>query len=487
MNTYLGIDIGTSAVKVLLVSGDGTVLDSRSVSYGTDSPQALWNEQTPSIWWHSTLTCFDALRERNETLWQHVAAIGLSGQMHGAVCLDSNQEPVYPAILWNDGRAHKESADLNRLCPDIGYSAGVPAMPGFTAPKLLWLHDNEPDIFARIDKVILPKDYVRLMLTGACCTDVSDAAGTLWLNEAARDWDDDLLSACHLTRDHMPTLIEGNQISGSLLPDIAKRLMLSTDVIVAGGAGDASAGGIGIGAVNEGDAFLSLGTSGQIFVAKAQHSANPQGYIHAFAHALPDRWCHMACLLNGASPLLWFSSITSMSIEQLLGEAEATDDLHRPVFFMPYLNGERTPHNNPFATGSFEGLTAHTSRNHMTQAILEGIAFSFRDCLLALENANTHLSSLGAIGGGVKNDYWLQMLADVLNLVIHKYDGAETGPALGAARLAILSHTTHSIDTVCPSPAIERTFTPNAKRHQLYAEKHTKFTALFTALAPTYG
>ncbi|MGF1706821.1 xylulokinase [Enterovibrio baiacu] len=487
MNTYLGIDIGTSAVKVLLVNIDGDALDSQSVSYGTDSPQALWNEQNPSVWWQSTLNCFEALRERNQSHWQRVAAIGLSGQMHGAVCLDEEREPVYPAILWNDGRAHKESATLNRLCPDIGYSAGVPAMPGFTAPKLLWLHDNEPDIFARIDKIILPKDYVRFMLTGECCTDVSDAAGTLWLNEAARDWDDGLLSACHLKRKHMPTLLEGNQISGTLLAEVADRLRLPDGILVAGGAGDASAGGIGIGAVNEGDAFLSLGTSGQIFVAKEQHSANPQGYIHAFAHALPDRWCHMACLLNGASPLLWFSSITSTPIDVLLSEAEAANDQHRGVFFMPYLNGERTPHNNPFATGSFQGLTAHTSRNDMTQAILEGIAFSFRDCLLALESANTYLSSLGAIGGGVKSDYWLQMLSDVLNLVIHKYDGAETGPALGAARLAILCHTERSIEAVCQSPAIEKTFMPNAERHAFYADKHAQFSSLFKVLEPTYG
>ncbi|OEE61796.1 xylulokinase [Enterovibrio norvegicus FF-33] len=487
MTTYLGIDIGTSAVKVLLVDSHGDVLDSHSESYGIDSPQPLWNEQNPDVWWQATVNSLKALQAVNESAWRQVAAIGLSGQMHGAVCLDDQGQPLRPAILWNDGRAFQESATLNRLCPNIGHTAGVPAMPGFTAPKLLWLHEHEPDVFRRIHKVILPKDYVRLKLTGTYCTDVSDAAGTVWLDEAKRDWDDDILQACHLTRVQMPTLIEGNGNSGTLLEDIANQLGLSTQVCVAGGAGDASAGGIGIGAINEGDAFLSLGTSGQIFVAKEQHLANPDAYIHAFAHALPNRWCHMACLLNGASPLQWFSTITSTPIATLLEEAESQHNIHDSVYFLPYLTGERTPHNNPFATGSFEGITGQTQRSDMTQAILEGIAFSFRDCLLALNSRHLSLTALGAIGGGAKSAFWLQILADVLNVPIHKYQGAETGPAMGAARLAILSHTQQDIESVCTPPPVEAIFLPDPDRHNIYVKKHVHFDRLYQALSPTYG
>ncbi|WP_407333496.1 xylulokinase [Enterovibrio sp. 27052020O] len=487
MTNYLGIDIGTSAVKVLLVDNRGQVLDSHSESYGIDSPQPIWNEQNPNVWWNATVRVLKTLQARNEAAWPQVAAIGLSGQMHGAVCLDDQGQPLRPAILWNDGRAFQESATLNHLCPNIGHIAGVPAMPGFTAPKLLWLHQHEPDLFRQIHKVILPKDYVRLQLTGQYFTDVSDAAGTLWLDEAKRDWDDDILQACHLTRVQMPTLIEGNDNSGSLLENVAKELGLSSLVTVAGGAGDASAGGIGIGAINEGDAFLSLGTSGQIFVAKEQHLANPDAYIHAFAHALPNRWCHMACLLNGASPLQWFSSITSTPITTLLDEAESDYDIELSVYFLPYLTGERTPHNNPFATGSFQGVTGHTQRSDMTQAILEGIAFSFRDCLQALNQSDRPLTALGAIGGGAKSAFWLQILADVLNVPIHKYQGAETGPAMGAARLAILSHTQQDIKSVCAPPPVEAIYQPNSHRHDIYVNKHVHFSDLYQALSPTYG
>ncbi|MGF1768320.1 xylulokinase [Enterovibrio makurazakiensis] len=485
MTAYLGIDIGTSAVKVLLVDSLGNVLDSHSETYGIDSPKPLWNEQNPDIWWRATCSSIHALKSKNTTVWQDIAAIGLSGQMHGAVCLDENGTPLRPAILWNDGRAFEQSQTLNRICPNIGHVAGVPAMPGFTAPKLLWLHDNEPELFRRIHKVLLPKDYVRLQLTGTYFTDISDAAGTLWLDEAKRNWDDDILGACHLNRSQMPSLAEGNENTGALLAHVAIEWGLSQDVFVVGGAGDASAGGIGIGAINEGDAFLSLGTSGQIFVAKEQYTANPDAYIHAFAHALPNRWCHMACLLNGASPLNWFASITSTPIATLLEEAESHYDIHQTVYFLPYLTGERTPHNNPFATGAFDGLTAHTQRYDMAVAILEGIAFSFRDCIEALNQNDHPLTALGAIGGGTKSAFWLQILADVLNVSIHKYQGSETGPAMGAARLAILGHTQQDIEAICTAPSVERVFQPNRNRHSVYLKKHAHFGQLYQALLPT--
>ncbi|CZF82785.1 Xylulose kinase [Grimontia celer] len=487
MATYLGIDIGTSAVKVILMGENGDVLDSQSESYGFDSPHSLWREQNPEIWWTGTRAAMTKIRTRQSYAWSAVAGIGLSGQMHGAVCLDQQNNPVRPAILWNDGRAFKECDTLNQQLPHLGESSGVPAMPGFTAPKLLWLKQFEPDTFSKIHKVILPKDYVRLKLTGELCTDVSDAAGTLWLNEHLRSWDENVLAASGITTSHMPKLIEGNEISGTLTVETAVEFGLSIETPVCGGGGDAAVGGIGIGAINEGDAFVSLGTSGQIFVAKERYVANPQKLVHAFAHAIPDRWYQMACLLNGASPLAWFGSICGQPVPTLLEEAEQHGTGNGSEMFLPYLSGERTPHNNPFATGSFQGVTSTTERHHMTQAILEGIAYSLRDCLNALSEDGLPFQELGAIGGGARSRYWLQMIADVLEVPINQYVGGETGPALGAARLAMISVQGGRLEEVCTTPAVSEAFQPKADRQAYHREKYQIFTDYYRRLEPTMG
>lgn len=479
MAHFLGIDVGTSAVKVLLMDSAGKVLDTQSASYPVSSPKPLWSEQDPELWWQGTLDAVHQLKARLPKAWQEVVAIGLSGQMHGAVCLDSEDKPIRPAILWNDGRAWQECETLNRTVPRLGHIAGVPAMPGFTAPKLLWMKTHEPDNFQRIQTVLLPKDYVRLKLTGERCTDVSDAAGTLWLNEQERQWEEQILAASGLTLQQMPKLVEGNEITGNLTADAASALGLSPSVVVCGGGGDAAVGGVGIGAINEGDAFISIGTSGQIFVAKEQYSANPEKYVHAYAHAIPGRWYQMACLLNGASPLAWFAKICGQSVPALLEEAQANQHDKSEVLFLPYLTGERTPHNNPFATGCFQGMTAATERHHLTQAILEGIAFSFRDCLNALSEDGLPFSEMGAIGGGAKSRYWLQILADVLNVPIRQYVGGETGPALGAARLAYLSVTGDTPKTICVMPEIATVLTPDTAQYPEYSERHARFSELY--------
>ncbi|WP_281543629.1 xylulokinase [Grimontia sp. SpTr1] len=487
MATYLGIDIGTSAVKVILMGENGDVLDSQSESYGFDSPHPLWREQDPEIWWNGSRAAIAKIRARQSYAWSAVAAIGLSGQMHGAVCLDEKNQPVRPAILWNDGRAFKECDTLNQQLPQLGESSGVPAMPGFTAPKLLWLKQFEPETFNKIHKVVLPKDYVRLKLTGELCTDVSDAAGTLWLNEQIRNWDENVLNASGISTAHMPKLIEGNDISGTLTAETSLEIGLPVDTPVCGGGGDAAVGGVGIGAINEGDAFVSLGTSGQIFVAKERYVANPQKLVHAFAHAIPDRWYQMACLLNGASPLAWFSTISGQPVPTLLKEAEQHGTGNGSEMFLPYLSGERTPHNNPFATGSFQGITSTTERHHMTQAILEGIAYSLRDCLLALSDNGLPFHALGAIGGGARSQYWLQMVADVLEVPINQYVGGETGPALGAARLAMLSVKAGTLEEVCTTPVVSATFQPNASRQAYHRENHQRFIHYYQQLEPTMG
>lgn len=485
MATYLGIDVGTSAVKVILMGENSEVIDTQSVSYPFESPKPLWREQDPEIWWNSTRTAIRKLQKRQSYAWQAIAAIGLSGQMHGAVCLDAQNTPVRPAILWNDGRAFEECAILNQRFPHIGVNAGVPAMPGFTAPKLLWLKQHEPNTFARICTVVLPKDYVRLKLTDELCTDVSDAAGSLWLNERLRSWNENLLSACGLAISQMPRLIEGNMISGTLTVETAAEFNLSVDTPVCGGGGDAAVGGVGIGAINDSDAFISIGTSGQLFVAKERYVANPEKLVHDFAHAVPERWYQMACLLNGASPLTWFASICGETVPKLIAEAETHFSGDESVMFLPYLSGERTPHNNPFATGSFQNMTSSTQRHNMTQAILEGIAYSFKDCLIALsdEDGKPPFRELGAIGGGARSRYWLQMLADVLEVPIKQYVGGETGPALGAARLARLSVTGESIEAICTPPDVSEVFHPRHEQSAYHERQHQRFTDYYHRLA----
>jgi xylulokinase len=483
--TILGIDIGTSAVKAVLIDADQKSLADASCALGISRPQPLWSEQDPDDWIAAVETAVGAIRQAAPREFANLSAIGLSGQMHGAVCLDKAQKPVRPAILWNDGRSHGECAALLERLPDIGNIAGVLPMPGFTAPKLMWLAENEPATFSQIETMMLPKDYVRLWLTGEVGCDMSDAAGSLWLDEAARDWSDAILAATGMTRSQMPRLLEGSDPAGTLRPDLARVWGVAGKVVVAAGGGDAAAGGVGIGAVNDGDAFLSLGTSGQLFVTTDAYRPFPETAVHAFAHALPERWFQMAAMLNGASPLAWFGGITGMSAGDLLAELgdnikPARDPGEGPMF-LPYLAGERTPLNDPHATGLFFGLTGNTDRPAMTRAVLEGVALSFADCLDCLKQAGTRIESLAAIGGGARSDLWLRMMADAMNVRVQRTTGAETGPAFGAARLAIMAATGNSASGVCTKPSVESQFEPDARRHSAWQSQLEQFRTLYQA------
>lgn len=491
---YLGIDLGTSGIKVILLDAKDrplervseSVIDSASAPLSVSRPQPLWSEQDPAHWWSALQQCLDQLSARRDL--SAVKAIGLAGQMHGATLLDAQHQVLRPAILWNDGRSFAQCQQLTERVPELADITGNLAMPGFTAPKLLWLREHEPDIFARVAMVLLPKDYLRFCLSGDFASDMSDSAGTLWLDVAKRDWSDELLCVCGLSRSQMPKLFEGNQITGVLNADLAQRWGMAQVPLVAGG-GDNAAGAVGAGILAPGQAMLSLGTSGVYFAVSQGYSANPASAVHAFCHALPNSWHLMAVTLSAASCLQWYSEqLMKNPVAELLAELEQADvTISQAPLFLPYLSGERTPHNNPNAQGLWFGLTHDTDRAAMTYSVLEGVSFALAQGAEALHSAAGIPTEINLIGGGARSPYWRQLLADVLNLPLHFREGGEVGPALGAARLAALAINPEvSAAALCPPPPLVSSHQPDGARHQQLAGRFARFKALYNALAPHF-
>jgi len=481
---YLGIDLGTSEVKLLLLDGAAQIIGQAGMPLSMSRPQALWAEQAPQDWWAAADAAAAKLRQAHPQQFAQIRAIGLSGQMHGAVLLDAQDQVLRPAILWNDGRSHAECAELSARAPRLHAIAGNLAMPGFTAPKLLWVRRHEPEVFAKVASVLLPKDYLRLRLSGEKVSDPSDAAGTLWLDVAARDWSDELLAASYLSRAQMPRLVEASEPSAMLSPEIAKAWGLGPDVVIAGGAGDNAASAIGIGAVQPGDGFISLGTSGVLFVVNDRYRPNPESAVHAFCHALPQRWHQMSVMLSAASCLKWFVQLSGAADEvALLRDVAAlpVDAWQGAPIFLPYLAGERTPHNDPFAQGLFFGLTHESTRALCAYAVLEGVAFGLADGLAALQASGTEVARLSLVGGGARSALWAQLIADVLNVEILVHAGGEAGGALGAARLGWLAAGGSEAE-VCAKPAIAARFLPDAVRHTLLHSRLQRFRKLYQRL-----
>ncbi|TDR32741.1 xylulokinase [Hydromonas duriensis] len=481
---FIGIDFGTSEVKTLLMNENGQIEASCGVPLSVSRPQPMWSEQNPADWWQAMRASLAKLSEQSPIAYKQARAIGLSGQMHGAVLLDKHGQVLRPAILWNDVRSFDECEELARSIPNFLDITGNLAMPGFTAPKILWLKKHEPELYARIDKVLLPKDYIRYCMTGEAVSDMSDAAGTLWLDVAKRDWSDELLGACGLTRANMPRLVEGNQPSAQLSPAVASELGLSARIIVAGGGGDNATSAVGIGAVNDGDGFISLGTSGVMFVVNERYSPNPNDAVHAFCHALPNRWHQMTVMLSAASALRWFCKTVNLHETELLSDIEHTVDLSAAPIFLPYLSGERTPHNDPHAQGVFFGLSHDCTQAHMGYAVLEGVAFGLLDGLNALRAAGTTVSELSLVGGGARSAYWAQLLADVLQVTIHTHVGGEAGGALGAARLGAMAAGCSEAQ-MCQKPPIANTYKHRSRSDGLLA-RYDKYKKIYQALYPLF-
>lgn len=481
MPCAIGLDLGTSGVKAVLLAADGQLLAEATSPLTAQQPQPGWSEQAPADWLAAADAAMRALRSQaSGTDWSAVRALAIAGQMHGAVLLDAQGAVLRPAILWNDGRSQAQCALLEQRAPDSRRITGNQAMAGFTAPKLLWVAQHEPAIFERTARVLLPKDWLSWTLTGVAATDASDAAGTLWLDLHTRDWSETMLAATGLARSHMPVVHEGPDAVGTLLPHWCSEWGLSGPVQVAAGAGDNAAGAVGIGAVQPGQGFVSLGTSGVLFVTTDGPAPNPARGVHSFCHALPGTWHQMAVLLSAAASLAWLSCLTGTGAAELLAPLDGRPRAHAPLF-LPYLSGERTPHADPGARGAFIGLAASTTRDDLAQAVIEGVAFAFADGLDALAEAGPVPPQLLAIGGGARSDAWLQLLADVLHRPVARAAGAEVGPALGAARLAQLALGLDRSD-VLRSPAVERLFEPSAAHQQVLAPRRARFKQAYAPL-----
>ena len=460
--TYLGIDIGTSEVKAILTDDAQTILASSGVSLRVASPHAGWSEQDPEDWWRATLAVIAALRSAQPQAFSGLRGIALSGQMHGATLLDAQQRVLRPAILWNDTRAAAECAELEALEPASRAITGNQAMPGFTAPKLLWLKKHEASLFRATAKVLLPKDYVALRLTGEHVSDMSDASGTLWLDVARRDWSERMLAATGLTREHMPRLVEGSAAAAQVRPALCREWGIAHAVLRAGGAGDNAAAAVGLGVVEPGAGLLSLGTSGVLFAGSDGFAPNPGQGVHAFCHCLPERWHQMSVILSAASSLAWVAQLTqSADIGALVALAEGAEARTAPIF-LPYLSGERTPHNDATARGVFFGLSTEHGRAELAYSVMEGVAFAMADGNAALRSAGTRLQEASFVGGGSRSRFWAQLCADASGLRVLRHDHGVAGGTLGAARLAQMAVTGLPPAQVCTRPAVQETVAPRS-------------------------
>lgn len=474
---YIGIDLGTSGVKVVLLDENQKIIAITQKSLPISRPQPLWSEQNPQDWWNATHEAMLELADKQNL--SHVKAIGLTGQMHGATLLDKADNILSPAILWNDGRSFAECEELEKLVSNSREITGNLMMPGFTAPKLCWLKKHQPDIAKKVSKVLLPKDYLRFLMTGEYASDMSDASGTMWLDIGKRSWNEALLNACGLDLNNMPKLFEGNQITGYLRKEIAQQWKINAVPVVAGG-GDNAAGAIGIGLYQAGQAMLSLGTSGVYFVVSDKFRANPQEAVHSFCHALPDRWHLMSVILSAASAVDWAAkSLGFKDVPTLFQRVEASQT-ESNVIFLPYLSGERTPHNDPYAKGVFWGLSHSDNQVTMAKAVIEGVSFAMAESIDVLHETGVTANNIALIGGGAKSAYWRQLLADISGKTFEYRTGGDVGPALGAAKLAqIALNPEQDIANFCRPLPLEKIYQPNSARYAEYQAKREKFAELY--------
>ena len=483
---FIGVDLGTSAVKLLLMDENGKIKKTVSREYPLYFPHPGWSEQKPEDWYIQSM---DGLKELlKDEKKEEVAGISFGGQMHGLVLLDENDEVIRPALLWNDGRTYEECDYLNNV---IGkeklseYTANI-SFTGFTAPKILWVKNKEPENFARIKKIMLPKDYLAYRLSGVHCTDVSDASGMLLFDVKNRTWSKEMCEICSVKQEWLAKVYESYEVVGTLKKEVAEELGIPAAAKVIAGAGDNAAAAVGTGTVGDGRCNISLGTSGTIFISSRKFGVDKNNALHSFDHA--DGTYHlMGCMLSAASCNKWWMD-EILKTKEYAKEQEGIDRLgENHVFFLPYLMGERSPHNNPNARGTFTGITMDTTREDMTQAVLEGVAFALRDSLEVAKSLGIPITRTKICGGGAKSPLWCKMIANILNLKVDKIE-SEEGPALGAAMLAavgcgvygsveeIAEKMVKVVDTIEPDPSIA------AK----YDEKYAQFKQIYPAMKPVF-
>ncbi|MBX5131859.1 xylulokinase [Rhizobium sp. L9] len=478
---YLGLDLGTSGVKAMLIDGDQKIVGSANGALDVSRPHSGWSEQEPAHWVRATEEAVAGLKAKHPKEFAAVKGIGLSGQMHGATLLDASDKVLRPCILWNDTRSHVEAAALD-ADPRFRALTGNIVFPGFTAPKLAWVQKHESEVFTKIAKVLLPKDYLRLWLTGEYISEMSDSAGTSWLDTGKRGWSSELLAATNLSKEQMPALVEGTDQAGRLRSELAAQWGISGTVVVAGGAGDNAASACGMGTVSDGAAFVSLGTSGVLFAANGSYLPKPESAVHAFCHALPNTWHQMGVILSATDALNWHSGVTGKSAAELTGELGERVKAPSGVTFLPYLSGERTPHNDAVIRGAFFGLEHESSRVVLTQAVLEGVAFAIRDNLEALRSAGTNISRVTAIGGGSRSRYWLGSIATALGVPVDLPADGDFGAAFGAARLGLIAATGADPIAVCTPPMTAGTIEPVAALKGAFEDAYKRYRALYPAI-----
>ncbi|TFL16111.1 xylulokinase [Jannaschia formosa] len=478
---YLGLDLGTSGLKALLVDAEGTVQGTAEAGYENPHPRTGWSEQDPADWVAACEAVLDRLAAAHPREMAALRGIGLSGHMHGATLLGADDSVLRPCILWNDTRSAEEAAALDAT-PGIREATGNIVFPGFTAPKLLWVERHEPEVWNKVAKVLLPKDYLRLWLTGEHISDMSDSAGTAWMDVGARAWSAAALEAGHMRRDQMPALVEGSAEGGRLRAALRSRWGVEGPVVVAGGGGDNAAAACGAGCFAEGQGFVSLGTSGVLLAAKAGYAPDPASAVHTFCHAVPDTWYQMGVILSATDSLNWLSRQTGQSAADLARRLPDVAEGPGNLMFLPYLSGERTPHNDADLRGALIGLDVAHDPAALTRAVVEGVAFAMRDCLEALKGTGTELRSVLAMGGGARSRYWLEVLASTLDLPLQVPAGGEFGAALGAARLGIAAAEGGDPAAIMTPPQVAQTIEPRPDLVPRYDAAWRRYRALVPAI-----
>ncbi len=482
---YIGVDLGTSSVKLILMDAGGDIIKSVSKSYPLSFPRSGWSEQDPYQWFDRTMEGLHELLEGTDR--SLVKGMSFGGQMHGLVVLDEDDRVIRPAILWNDGRTDKETDYLNDTVGKDFLSAHTAniAFAGFTAPKILWMRENEPELFKRIKKIMLPKDYLQYRLTGVFATDVSDASGMLLLDVKNRKWSDEMLGLLQIKKEMLPGLYESSEITGKLLPEIADELGLK-EVFVTAGAGDNAAAAVGTGTIGEGRCNISLGTSGTVFISSSSFRVDANNALHSFCH-VDGSWHLMGCMLSAASCVKWWSEEILKSSDLDKEQKDISELGKNEVYFLPYLMGERSPHNDPFARGVFAGMTMNTKREDMMQAVMEGVAFALRDSVEVARSLGTDIPVTRICGGGAKSRLWIRILANVLGIDV-EIPELDEGPGLGAAILAAVACGEYaSVEEACSKIVrVKERISPDPELTELYDRKYRVFRELYPALKPAF-
>ena len=492
MAYFLGIDTSTTSSKALIIDEHGEVIAVTSSPHTLQTPKPLWSEQNPLEWWEAVSASVRSVLEKAGISGDRIAAFGLTGQMHGLVLLNDAGNVLRPAILWNDQRTQSQCDEIHQRVGKEKFIqiTGNVALTGFTAPKILWVKENEPDVYAKAKHVLLPKDYVRYKLTGEYAMDKADGAGTVLFDLKKRDWSDEVLAALDIPRAWMPKTFEGTEFTGYINEEAAHLTGLKTGTPVVAGGGDQAAGAVGVGAVEPGIVGLTVGTSGVVFATTASALIEPEGRLHAFCHAVPNMWHFMGVMLSAAGSLQWYRDTLApdMSFDELLKEAETIHEGSEELQFLPYLSGERTPHPDPLARGAFIGLTLRHSRAHMTRAVLEGVAFGLKDSFTLIQNAGLgKVTQVRASGGGTKGALWRQIMADVLNAELVTVNTTEGG-AYGAAKLAgVGTGAWNSVVEACNACIkITGSTQPKASSVDAYRKSYAIYQGLYPALKESF-